>query len=55
MALRKERLRSLYLRLGQPIKFAHQSGLLAEPESRQRPEINGSGARQLPWSGSSEE
>ncbi|ABL71117.1 hypothetical protein Pden_3034 [Paracoccus denitrificans PD1222] len=42
--LGKERLQALHLRIGQPEKIAHRSGLLAEPESRQTPEINGSGA-----------
>lgn len=44
MALRKERLQALHLRLGQPVEITHRTGLLAEPESRQSPEINGSGA-----------
>lgn len=44
MALGEERFQALDLRLGQLVKIAHRSGLLAEPESRQRTEINGSGA-----------
>src|SRR5690606_21664807 len=44
MALGKERLQTLHLGVRQPVKIAHRSGLLAEPESRQRPKINGSGA-----------
>ncbi|MPL96458.1 hypothetical protein SDC9_42639 [bioreactor metagenome] len=44
MALGEERLQPLHLRVGQPVKIAHRSGLLAEPETRQRTEINGSGA-----------
>lgn len=44
MALGKERLQALHLGVGQPIQIAHRSDLLAEPESRQKPEINGSGA-----------
>jgi hypothetical protein len=44
VALGKERLQALHLRVRQPVKIAHRSGLLAEPESRQMPEINGSGA-----------
>ena len=44
MAPGEERFEALHLRLGQPVKIAHRSGLLAEPESRQMPEINGSGA-----------
>jgi hypothetical protein len=32
------------LRLGQPKQVAHQSGLLANPESRKGSEINGSEA-----------
>jgi len=44
MALGEKRFQAFNLRLGQPIKIAHRSGLLAEPESRQRNEINGSGA-----------
>ena len=42
MALRKERLEALHLGVAQPVKVAHRLGLLAEPESRQWPEINGS-------------
>lgn len=44
MALGKEGFEARHLRLAQPEKVAHQSGLLAGPESRQTPEINGSGA-----------
>jgi hypothetical protein len=44
MALGEKRFQALNLRLGQPVKIAHGLGLLAEPESRQRTEINGSGA-----------
>ena len=43
MALGKERLQALHLGVRKPIKIAHRSGLLAEPESRQTHEINGSG------------
>ena len=43
MALGKEGAKAIHLRLAQPEKVAHQSGLLAEPESRQTHEINGSG------------
>ena len=44
MALGKERLQTLYLRVAQPEQVAYKSGLLTEPESRQGTEINGSGA-----------
>lgn len=44
MALGKERPLPLHLRIRQPKKIAHRSGLLAEPESRQMTELNGSEA-----------
>lgn len=44
MALGKKRFQAFNFRLGQPIKNSRRSGLLAEPESLQRNEINGSGA-----------
>lgn len=44
MALGTERLEALHLPLRQPVKIAHPSGLLAEPESSEKPEINGSAA-----------
>ena len=44
MALGKERLKAFDLRLSQPKQVAHECDLLAELESRQQPEINGSGA-----------
>lgn len=43
MTLGKERLQAFHLGIAQPVKIAHRSGLLAEPESCQTPEINGSG------------
>lgn len=36
-----KRFQALNLRLGQPVKIAHRSGLLAKPESPQRTEIMG--------------
>ena len=44
MTLGKERLQAFHLGIAQQVKIAHRSGLLAEPESCQTPEINGSGA-----------
>ncbi len=40
MALRKERLQALHLRVPQPVRLLIDHGLLAEPESRQKTEIN---------------
>jgi hypothetical protein len=42
--LGKERLRTFHLGVNQPIKIAHRSDLLAEPEAPQMPEINEAGA-----------
>lgn len=42
MALRKERFEALHPGVRTPVKVAHWSGLRAETESRQWPEINGS-------------
>jgi hypothetical protein len=43
MALGKEGANACHLRFDQPEQVAHQSGLLAMPESRKRRKINGSG------------
>ncbi len=47
MAFGKEGAEARHLRFGQPEQVAHRSGLLTEPESRQRPEIDESGIYQL--------
>ena len=44
VALGKEGFEARHPRIRQPEKIAHSTVLLAEPESRQTPEINGSGA-----------
>lgn len=44
MALGKERPQPLHLRIRQPKKIVHRSGLFTEPEPCQLTEINGSGA-----------
>ena len=44
MALGKERAKARHLPFSQPEQVAHQSGLLAAPESRHKPEINRSRA-----------